>query len=176
MTFHRCANQIQISYPLLIRTRQLSNYSRARDLLHRRLSRLHCLCRKGGRSGLCLAAEHSPSPGGRKRIESEHCNAAGLTHGGFYRHFASKDQLVLEACSETVFSLIARPGIAHQRKASPACAWAHCGSICVARPSQPAENRLPPGRSGELARRENFTRALTLWSSDFVDTNQSTNC
>jgi TetR/AcrR family transcriptional repressor of nem operon len=33
--------------------------------------------------------------------------AAGLTHGGFYRHFASKDQLVLEACSKTVFSLIA---------------------------------------------------------------------
>src|SRR6476469_8997074 len=25
--------------------------------------------------------------------------AAGLTHGGFYRHFASKDQLVAEACS-----------------------------------------------------------------------------
>src|SRR5882757_7486907 len=24
--------------------------------------------------------------------------AAGLTHGGFYRHFASKDQLVAEAC------------------------------------------------------------------------------
>jgi hypothetical protein len=67
MTFHRCANQIQISCPLLIRTRQLSNYSRAPDLLHRRLSRLHCLCRKGRKSGLCLAAEHSPSPGGRKR-------------------------------------------------------------------------------------------------------------
>jgi TetR/AcrR family transcriptional repressor of nem operon len=33
--------------------------------------------------------------------------AAGLTHGGFYRHFASKDQLVLEACSKIVFSLIA---------------------------------------------------------------------
>ena len=25
--------------------------------------------------------------------------AAGLTHGGFYRHFESKDQLVAEACS-----------------------------------------------------------------------------
>src|ERR1700723_3289742 len=75
--------------------------------------------------------------------------AAGLTRGGFYRHFASKDPLVLEACSETVFSLIARPGIAHQRKASRAGAWAHCASICVARPSQPAENRLSPGRSGE---------------------------
>ena len=25
--------------------------------------------------------------------------AAGLTHGGFYRHFESKDQLVAEACA-----------------------------------------------------------------------------
>ena len=33
--------------------------------------------------------------------------AAGLTHGGFYRHFVSKDQLVLEAFRKTVFSLIA---------------------------------------------------------------------
>src|SRR5580704_9874980 len=33
--------------------------------------------------------------------------AAGLTHGGFYRHFASKDQLVLEACSKTISSLVA---------------------------------------------------------------------
>jgi TetR/AcrR family transcriptional regulator, transcriptional repressor for nem operon len=31
--------------------------------------------------------------------------AAGLTHGGFYRHFASKDQLVAEACSQAVQSL-----------------------------------------------------------------------
>ena len=27
---------------------------------------------------------------------------AGLTHGGFYRHFASKDQLVAEACADAV--------------------------------------------------------------------------
>ena len=27
-------------------------------------------------------------------------SAAGLTHGGFYKHFASKDQLVAEACAE----------------------------------------------------------------------------
>jgi TetR/AcrR family transcriptional regulator, transcriptional repressor for nem operon len=31
--------------------------------------------------------------------------AAGLTHGGFYRHFASKDQLVAEACAEAVESV-----------------------------------------------------------------------
>src|SRR5712692_3024573 len=28
--------------------------------------------------------------------------AAGLTHGGFYKHFESKDQLVAEACAEAV--------------------------------------------------------------------------
>src|SRR5215468_6222527 len=31
--------------------------------------------------------------------------AAGLTHGGFYRHFASKDQLVAEACSAAVATM-----------------------------------------------------------------------
>jgi TetR/AcrR family transcriptional repressor of nem operon len=33
-------------------------------------------------------------------------SAAGLTQGG-YRHFASKEQLVLEACSKTLLSLVA---------------------------------------------------------------------
>jgi TetR/AcrR family transcriptional repressor of nem operon len=32
--------------------------------------------------------------------------AAGLTHGGFYKHFESKDQLVAEACAEAVDSAI----------------------------------------------------------------------
>src|SRR5262249_36398535 len=30
---------------------------------------------------------------------------AGLTHGGFYRHFASKDELVAEACAAAMQSL-----------------------------------------------------------------------
>src|ERR1700688_3479737 len=33
--------------------------------------------------------------------------AAGLTHGGFYRHFDSKDQLVAEACAAATESAIA---------------------------------------------------------------------
>lgn len=33
-------------------------------------------------------------------------SAAGLTHGGFYKHFASKDQLVTEACAEAANALI----------------------------------------------------------------------
>ena len=32
--------------------------------------------------------------------------AAGLTHGGFYKHFESKDQLVTEACAEAVSGII----------------------------------------------------------------------
>jgi TetR/AcrR family transcriptional regulator, transcriptional repressor for nem operon len=31
--------------------------------------------------------------------------AAGLTHGGFYRHFESKDQLVTEACAVAIDSV-----------------------------------------------------------------------
>src|SRR5216684_2476087 len=34
--------------------------------------------------------------------------AAGLTHGGFYKHFESKDQLVAEACAEAVGVLIGK--------------------------------------------------------------------
>jgi TetR/AcrR family transcriptional regulator, transcriptional repressor for nem operon len=33
-------------------------------------------------------------------------SAAGLTHGGFYRHFCSKDQIVAEACAVAANSLI----------------------------------------------------------------------
>ena len=32
--------------------------------------------------------------------------AAGLTHGGFYRHFDSKDQLVAESCAAAVDSMV----------------------------------------------------------------------
>jgi TetR/AcrR family transcriptional repressor of nem operon len=31
--------------------------------------------------------------------------AAGLTHGGFYRHFDSKDQLAVEACRDALVSM-----------------------------------------------------------------------
>jgi TetR/AcrR family transcriptional repressor of nem operon len=34
--------------------------------------------------------------------------AAGLTHGGFYKHFASKDQLIAEACAEATEELLER--------------------------------------------------------------------
>ena len=37
---------------------------------------------------------------------NELMRAAGLTHGGFYKHFESKGQLVAEACAEAVDVLI----------------------------------------------------------------------
>jgi TetR/AcrR family transcriptional regulator, transcriptional repressor for nem operon len=39
---------------------------------------------------------------------AEITRAAGLTHGGFYRHFASKDALAAEACGKTFAESLAR--------------------------------------------------------------------
>lgn len=39
---------------------------------------------------------------------SEIMAAAGITHGGFYRHFASKDQLVAEACAASMDAFVGR--------------------------------------------------------------------
>ncbi len=36
--------------------------------------------------------------------------AAGLTHGGFYRHFSSKDELVAEVCASAAQMLVASIG------------------------------------------------------------------
>jgi TetR/AcrR family transcriptional regulator, transcriptional repressor for nem operon len=44
--------------------------------------------------------------------------AAGLTHGGFYRHFESKDQLVAEACDAAVRSMVDTFASAAQGKSS----------------------------------------------------------
>src|SRR5262249_31755075 len=42
--------------------------------------------------------------------------AAGLTHGGFYRHFESKDQLVAEACSAAIATMTERVASSALRK------------------------------------------------------------
>ncbi len=47
-----------------------------------------------------------PEERDRRDRANELMKAAGLTHGGFYKHFGSKDQLVAEACAEAVEALI----------------------------------------------------------------------
>jgi TetR/AcrR family transcriptional regulator, transcriptional repressor for nem operon len=49
---------------------------------------------------------------------SDLMKAAGLTHGGFYKHFDSKDQLVAEACAEAVDALIDRMSAAGPKAAA----------------------------------------------------------
>lgn len=41
--------------------------------------------------------------------------AAGLSHGGFYRHFASKEQLVAEACAVSMDFFVGSAGAAAER-------------------------------------------------------------
>src|SRR5262245_32766488 len=48
--------------------------------------------------------------------------AAGLTHGGFYKHFESKDQLVAEACADAVDAPIASWGMEAQPTSNDAVA------------------------------------------------------
>jgi len=53
-----------------------------------------------------LAAQAFRSNGIAATGVAEIMAAAGLTHGGFYRHFDSKDQLVAEACSVGLGSMV----------------------------------------------------------------------
>ncbi|AUM70559.1 TetR/AcrR family transcriptional regulator [Pseudomonas fluorescens] len=39
---------------------------------------------------------------------------AGLTHGGFYRHFTSKEQLIAEACAVSMESIVEMVNVAMQ--------------------------------------------------------------
>ena len=44
--------------------------------------------------------------------------AAGLTHGGFYKHFESKDQVVAEACAEAVRVLMENIEATHSKESA----------------------------------------------------------
>jgi TetR/AcrR family transcriptional repressor of nem operon len=86
--------------------------------------------------------------------------AAGLTHGGFYRHFASKDQLVAEACVTAVDSVatmfeeaLARHGKSNGLKAAAA-------SYLSARHRDGLSDGCPfAALASELVRADEATRA-----------------
>ena len=54
-------------------------------------------------------------------------SAAGLTHGGFYKHFESKDQLVAEACAEAVKTILERLAAAASERGGAAAAYLSTG-------------------------------------------------
>src|SRR5258708_35249669 len=49
-------------------------------------------------------------------------SAAGLTHGGFYKHFESKDQLAAEAWAEAVTAILEMLAVAASEKGGGAAA------------------------------------------------------
>ena len=78
---------------------------------------------------------------------------AGLTHGGFYAHFKSKDDLVAEAISH-MFDETRQRFLAHTEDADPAVALSRYIDMYVsARHRDMPEHGCPlPALSGDLAR------------------------
>jgi TetR/AcrR family transcriptional repressor of nem operon len=86
---------------------------------------------------------------------TELMRAAGLTHGGFYKHFESKDQLVAEACADAVETAIcARLAAAASQGAGAAAAYLSTGHR-----DDPATGCPLSAIGSELARNDEKTRA-----------------
>jgi TetR/AcrR family transcriptional repressor of nem operon len=86
---------------------------------------------------------------------SDLMTAAGLTHGGFYKHFESKDQLVAEACAEAVETAICdKLAAAASDGAGAAAAYLSTGHR-----DNPATGCPLSAIGSELARSDEKTRA-----------------
>lgn len=78
--------------------------------------------------------------------------AAGLTHGGFYKHFESKDQLVAEACADAVRAVI------EKLEAQPTIKAAVAAYLSIRHRDNPASGCPLAGIGSELARSDTKTR------------------
>jgi len=86
--------------------------------------------------------------------------AASLTHGGFYRHFDSKDQIVAEACTAAVDSLVEQLAAAASGK-SPQRGLKTIVEkyLSAAHRDEPANGCPLAALGSELARGDDTTRA-----------------
>jgi TetR/AcrR family transcriptional regulator, transcriptional repressor for nem operon len=80
--------------------------------------------------------------------------AAGLTHGGFYKHFGSKDQLVAEACADAVEASIAEMGM----EAQPTISAAVAAYLSTRHRDDPASGCPLAAIGSELSRTDKKTR------------------
>lgn len=86
--------------------------------------------------------------------------AAGLTHGGFYRHFQSKDQLVAEACAVAMESIVAKAKAAACQGDGKAGLEAIIESYLATNHRDDRSGGCPlAGLGSELARADDETRA-----------------
>jgi TetR/AcrR family transcriptional repressor of nem operon len=81
---------------------------------------------------------------------------AGLTHGGFYKHFESKDQLVTEACAEAVKTVILEKIAA----AASDGAGAAAAYLSTGHRDNPASGCPLSAIGSELARSDEKTRVV----------------
>ncbi len=86
--------------------------------------------------------------------------AAGLTHGGFYRHFDSKGQIVAEACTAAAESLIEQLAASASKK-SPQRGLKTIveNYLSAAHRDEPADGCPLAALGSELARADEKTRA-----------------
>jgi TetR/AcrR family transcriptional repressor of nem operon len=93
--------------------------------------------------------------------------AAGLTHGGFYRHFQSKDQLVAEACAVAMESIVAKAEAAARQGDGKAGLEAIIASYLDPNHRDDRSDGCPlAGLGSELARADDETR--TAVSAEFL--------
>jgi TetR/AcrR family transcriptional regulator, transcriptional repressor for nem operon len=86
--------------------------------------------------------------------------AAGLTHGGFYRHFDSKDQIVAQACTAAVDSLVEQLAAAASRKSLKQGLKTIVESyLSAAHRDEPANGCPLAALGSEMARADERTRA-----------------
>ena len=91
---------------------------------------------------------------------SDFMAAAGLTHGGFYKHFVSKDQIVAEACAEAVGSMTKMLTTVASDKASKGGLEAVVGAyLSTAHRDDPSHGCPLAALGGEIARCDEKTRA-----------------
>ena len=86
--------------------------------------------------------------------------AAGLTHGGFYRHFDSKDQIVAEACNAAVESLVAQLAASASGKSPQRGLKAILANyLSASHRDEPADGCPLAALGSEMARADEGTRA-----------------
>jgi TetR/AcrR family transcriptional regulator, transcriptional repressor for nem operon len=89
--------------------------------------------------------------------------AAGLTHGGFYRHFDSKAQLIAEACEAAAKSLAEQLAASTSKKSSRAGLKAIVEKYLSAAHRDEPEDGCPVAALGsEIARGDEKTRAAAM--------------
>src|SRR5260370_5553722 len=86
--------------------------------------------------------------------------AAGLTHGGFYRHFDSKDQIVAEACTAAAESLAEQLAASGSKKSPQRALKAIVEKyLSAAHRDEPADGCPVAALGSEMARGDERTRA-----------------